>query len=87
MVEGRSIFRVDVDENRVVFVAYAAPKAMPTTDDWDTHRLDEVDSDESFNELCGRCKGRGLEFDGLLFDPSSLRDNPTLWLGYFGDTR
>ena len=84
MLEGRSIFRVDVDADRDVFVAYAAPKAMSATCDWDTGMLDEVDSDTNFNKLFDRCKDRGLTFDGLLFDSSCLTDNPTLWLGYFG---
>ena len=87
MLEGPKIFRVGVDEDRVVFVAYAAPKSMSATCDWDTGMLDEVDSGADFNKLFARCEDRGLRFGGLLFDLSCLRDNPTLWLGYFGETR
>ena len=87
MPEERDIFCVGIDEGRDVFVVCAASKAMSAVPYWDTDRMNKIDSDVIFSNLNRRCKGRGLRYDGLLFDESSLSDYPTLWLGYFGDRR
>ena len=83
-IEG-DIFRIDADDGRGMFVAYAA-SAVWSGYDWGPEESNKVDEDADFNELYGRCSRRGLKFDGLLFD-LTLMSNPTLRSNYFGKSR